>query len=200
MPSQLAGRKVSFSHLGVSCIDVEKMKTFYTTVLGMCVSDAGHIDRGDGLDIAFLTTDPGDHHQFVLASGRKDTTIDTSPVMGGSVGANIFQISFRLNDLATLRSMVSRFRAAGIDNFTPVNHGNAWAVYTRDAEGNAVELFVDSPWYVHQPCGLPLDLGKTDDEIVAETKAYCMAQPEVEPYSAWSEKMAGKIVANQASI
>ena len=200
MATDMKGRKLIFSHLGVSCFDIGKMKAFYIDVMGMCESDSGHIDRGEGLDIAFLTTDPNDHHQFVLASGRADSHVETSPVIGGSVGQRIFQISFRLDSLASLRSVLARYEAHGLTNFTPVNHGNAWAVYTRDIEGNPVELFVDSPWYVNQPCGLPLDLSKSDEEILAETEAYCQAQPEVEPYAAWSARMHDRIVAHQASI
>ena len=199
MPDKLPGRKVSFSHFGVSCLDMPAMVDFYTRVMGMTVSDRGDIPRA-GIEIAFLTTDPEDHHQLVLASGRVDTNIETSPVFGGSLGVNIFQISFRLDDLKSLRSMLDRLRANGIDNFTPVNHGNAWAVYSRDPEGNAIELFVDSPWYVAQPCGMPLDFSLTDDEILAETEAYCLAQPEVEPHDEWVAKQAKRIVANQASL
>lgn len=197
--STLPGRKVSFSHLGISVFDIAMMRTFYTEVMGMSVSDAGEVPRGP-FELVFMTTDPNDHHQFILASGRTDTNVGSGPVVGGDVGARVFQVSFRMADLATMRSMVARIRAAGIDTFSPLNHGNAWAVYTRDPEGNALELFVDSPWYVAQPCGLPLDLSKSDEEIMEETRAYCEAQPEVDSYSAWSERMAATIVANQASI
>ena len=190
-------RKVSFSHFGVSCLDVPKMTEFYTSVMGMIVSDQGSLGP---FDIVFLTTDPTDHHQFVLASGRKDPDVDMSPVAGGEIGARIFQMSFRMKDLATMRAMVERFRAAGIETFTGLNHGNAWAVYTRDIEGNPIELFVDSPWAVAQPCGFPLDFSKTDDEIYAETEAYCLAQPECEARPTWEAKQAAKLAAAQASI
>lgn len=198
MPDALPGRKLAFSHFGISCVDLPKMVAFYTETMGMIVSDQG--TTGRGVDIAFLTTDPADHHQLVLAGGRKNHEVTDAPVAGGDAGAAIFQMSFRLDDLATLRSMVARLRAAGVKHFTPINHGNAWAVYTRDVEGNTVELFVDSPWYVHQPCGLPLDLAKSDEEILAETEAYCLAQPEVTPNAEWRLTQAAKIVANQASI
>lgn len=202
MISDVPGRKVAFSHFGTSCIDLARMRTFYTEVMGMVVSDEGRIDvpGGGTVELCFLTTDPEDHHQFVLTSGRTDTTVDMSPYGGGVIGAQIFQMSFRLDSLASLRSMMDRFRAQGIEAFVGLNHGNAWAVYTRDIEGNPVELFVDSPWYVAQPCGFLIDFSKTDDEIVEETRAYCEAQPEVEPYSSWSARMAGRIAAAQAGI
>jgi catechol-2,3-dioxygenase len=196
----LPGRKVTFSHLGVSCFDIEKMKDFYTRVMGMTVSDAGQIGRDGEMEIVFLTTDPDDHHQLVLASGRRPEPVDRSAVVGGSVGAQIFQISFRMQDLATMRTVAKRIEAEQIAPLRGVNHGNAWAIYTRDPEGNTIEIFVDSPWYVAQPCGLPLDFTKTDEEILAETEAYCMAQPEVEPHDAWAAKQAERIVANQRSL
>jgi catechol-2,3-dioxygenase len=186
--------------MGVSCLDFRAMKLFYTDVLGMTVSDVGHIPVRGGIDIAFLTTDPDDHHQFVLASGRIDQTIDRSPVRGGRFGAAVFQIAFRLDSLSSLRRIVERLRAAGVESFSPINHGNAWSVYTCDIEGNPLELFVDSPWYVAQPCGFDLDLTMSDEEIQAATEKYCQEQPDVTSYAEWSDQMASTIVANQANL
>lgn len=204
MGNKLEGRKLTFSHFGFSCIDVYAMTKFYTEVMGMSLSDSGPIPHkidDDNVEIVFLTTDPDDHHQLVLASGRsKDSEIATSTYRGGDFGASILQMSFRLENLAVLRSMVERFKAAGITSFGPTNHGNAWAVYTRDPEGNPIELFVDSPWYVSQPFGAPLDLSLSDEEIFASTKEMCSEQPEMDTYEAWSGRMAKTIVENQASI
>lgn len=204
MPTKLEGRKVTFSHFGFSCIDVYAMTKFYTEVMGMSLSDQGpipHKIEDDNVQIVFLTTDPDDHHQLVLASGRpKDSEIDMSKYRGGDFGASILQMSFRLDSLDVLRSMVERFKGAGITSFGPTNHGNAWAVYTRDIEGNPVELFVDTPWYVSQPFGEPLDLSMSDEEIFEITKTLCGKQPEMDTYAAWSERMAKTIVENQASI
>lgn len=203
MPNKLEGRKVTFSHFGFSCIDVYAMTKFYTEVMGMSLSDSGpipHSREGD-LEIVFLTTDPDDHHQLVLASGRPaDSTINTEKYRGGDFGSSILQMSFRLENLDVLRSMVARFKDAGITAFGPTNHGNAWAVYTRDPEGNPVELFVDTPWYVSQPFGERLDLSMSNEEIFAQTQALCREQPEMDTYAAWSERMAKTIVENQASI
>lgn len=204
MPSKLPGRKVTFSHFGFSCIDIVAMTKFYTEIVGMSLSDSGPIPQarqGDGVEIVFLTSDPDDHHQLVLASGRPaDSEIDNSKYAGGAFGSPVLQISFRLESLDVLRSMVERFEGAGITAFSPVNHGNAWAVYTRDPEGNPVELFVDTPWYVAQPFGHRLDLTMSDEQILAVTQELCEQQPEIDTYAAWSARMAKTIVENQASI
>src|SRR6185503_21025238 len=165
MPStnvrQVPGRRLSLSHLGLSCFDLTRMEDFYTRVLGMTVTDRGEV-AGGSAQLVFLTTDPAEHHQLVLASGRTEGAVLEGPVLGGSFGAAIFQLTFRLEDLATLRRVQQRLMEEGNTNFVPLNHGNSWSLYTRDPEGNALELVVDSPWYVSQPRGEFLDLGLDD--------------------------------------
>lgn len=195
----MKGRLLAFSHLGLSCFDMGRMEQFYTQVLGLTVSDRGHLPAA-GLDLVFMTTDALDHHQFVLASGRTEGGIPTTPVLGGSLGSALFQVSFRVADLTGLRTIKRRLEDAGIDNFTCLSHGNAWGMYTRDPEGNALEFFVDSPWFIHQPCGEPFDLSASDDEILARTEAFCREQPGFEPYDSWRARMSAVILADQARI
>src|ERR1043166_7045972 len=169
---QIAGRRLMFSHFGLSCFDLSRMEDFYTRVLGMTVSDRGEVAGGIA-QLVFLTTDPSEHHQLVLASGRTEGTVLEGPVLGGSFGAAVFQLTFRLEDLATLRRIQHRLTAEGNTNFVPLNHGNSWSLYTRDPEGNALELVVDSPWFIHQPFGEYLDLSLDDAEIYRQTEELC---------------------------
>jgi len=192
-------RKLSLSHVGVSCFDLARMEDFYTRVLGMTVTDRGDV-AGGMARLVFLTTDPTEHHQLVLASGRTEGTVLDGPVLGGSFGATIFQLTFRLDDLATLRRLQQRLVAEGNTNFVPLNHGNSWSIYTRDPEGNALELVVDSPWYVSQPRGEYLDLGLDDAEILRRTEELCRAAGEWEPVASWREKVARRIAADQAYL
>ncbi len=192
-------RKLSLSHVGVSCFDLALMEDFYTRVLGMTVTDRGDV-AGGMARLVFLTTDPTEHHQLVLASGRTEGTVLDGPVLGGSFGATIFQLTFRLDDLATLRRLQQRLVAEGNTNFVPLNHGNSWSIYTRDPEGNALELVVDSPWYVSQPRGEFLDLGLDDAEILRRTEELCRAAGEWEPVASWREKVARRIAADQAYL
>jgi len=196
----LPGRSIAVSHFGLSCLDFPKMLDFYTRVLGLTIADRGDIESGGGTDLAFLTTDPREHHQLVLASNRRDEVVETTSVIGGSIGSNVFQVSFRVRDLDTLRAMSRRLAQAGRTDQNAVSHGNSWSLYVRDPEGNALEFFVDAPWYVAQPCAEPLDLTMSDEEILAETRQYCLAQPEVLPYADWVARNGEKILADQASL
>ena len=193
------GRRLTLSHVGLSCFDLVRMEDFYTRVLGMTVTDRGEV-AGGSAQLVFLTTDPSEHHQLVLASGRTEGTILEGPVLGGSFGAAIFQLTFRLQDLATLRRVQQRLVAEGNTNFVPLNHGNSWSLYTRDPEGNALELVVDSPWYVHQPSGTLLDLSLDDAEILRQTEELCRATGDWQPYDDWREQIARRITDDQARL
>jgi catechol 2,3-dioxygenase-like lactoylglutathione lyase family enzyme len=197
--SRVAGRKLGLSHLGICCFDLPKMAAFYTEVLGMTASDRGELPAPLGAELVFLTTDPEEHHQLVLVSGRKEGEIQQGPALGGSFGSAIFQLSFRIQDLATLRRVRDRLAAAGCTHLIPIDHGNAWSIYTRDPEGNALEFVVDTPWYVQQPCGAPLDLSLPDDEILRRTQALCESKG-AEPYAAWRARIAERIAQDQAGL
>jgi catechol 2,3-dioxygenase len=195
----MEGMKVSLAHLGISVFDFDRMLDFYTRVMGLIVSDTDILPFAP-LRIAFLTSNAADHHQLVLVEGRTPEELRTDPPFGGSRGSQLFQMSFRLPDLATMRMMKRRFEAEELTNFAPMNHGNAWALYLRDPEGNALEMFVDTPWYVTQPCGFALDFNLSDEEIWAETEAYCKAQPECTPQAEWQAGQHARILASQAAL
>ncbi len=195
----VAGRRLTLSHFGLSCFDLLKMEDFYTRVLGMTVTDRGEVGGGMAT-LVFLTTDPSEHHQLVLASGRTEGAVLEGPVFGGSFGAAIFQLTFRLDNLATLRRVQQRLVEEGNTNFVPLNHGNSWSVYTRDPEGNGLELVVDSPWFVHQPSGEYLDLALSDDEILRQTEALCRATGDWKPYGEWRAEVARRIADDQAAL
>ena len=54
----------------------------------------------------------------------------------------------------------------GLAVFHEVRPGT-WKLRASDPEGNRLEVFVDTKWHVPQPCAEPLDLMKSDDEIMA---------------------------------
>lgn len=72
-----------------------------------------------------------------------------------------------------------------------LNHGNALSIYFADPEGNTVEVYVDTPFYVAQPHGDPLDL-EVDAEILAETEAICRADPTFMPLDQWQAQFLSK--------
>ena len=162
----MSGRhKLSFSHVGVFVTDLEKMVDFYTRVLGLVVSDRDRTK--DGREIAFLTLDPREHHQVVFATGRP---ADLAYNM-------IQQLSFRADSLSSLRETYVALKREPIVELGPISHGNAISAYFRDPEGNRLEVFIDTKWHVPQPCAEPVDLMKSNDEIMAFVDRQVAALP-----------------------
>jgi hypothetical protein len=126
----------------------------------------------------FLSRDARDHHQIVLAAGRPS-----------GAGFNpINQISFRMADFAGLREMHRRLEEEAVKELAPVSHGNALSVYFKDPEGNRIELFVDTPWYVEQPVRVPLDMKLSDAEIWAWAERDARARPGFRPLEQWQKQ------------
>ena len=90
-----------------------------------------------------------------------------------------FRSGGTLDDLKALKRTLEANER--VTNIVPLCHGNAWSVYFRDPEFNGVEVFIDTPWHVRQPQGQPLDLDKSNDEIVAATLARFSSEPEFGP-------------------
>jgi catechol 2,3-dioxygenase len=177
MPQESAPR---LSHVGLYVRDVPRMIEFYTKVLGFVVSDGAEDGR-----ITFLSRNPSDHHQVVLVRGR-ETEIDTLMVQ---------QVSFNVATLANVQKAYRKVKEAGCDSIRPVSHGNAWSVYFRDPEGNQIEMFCDTPWYVPQPCGFKIDLEESEEEIYRFTEQYCKAQQGFKPMEEWRAEIGRKIAA-----
>jgi catechol 2,3-dioxygenase len=168
------------SHVGLYVSDVPKMIDFYTRVLGFVVSDGAEDGR-----ITFLSRNPSDHHQVVLVRGR---ATDTETPM-------VQQVSFNVGTLANVQRAFRKVRDAGCEGISPTCHGNAWSVYFQDPEGNRIEMFCDTPWYVPQPLGFRIDLDKTEDELFRETEAYCRERPGFRPMEEWRADIGKKIAA-----
>ena len=177
---------LSFSHVGIYVRDLDAMTAFYQRVLGLVVTDRGHLP---GRELVFMSRDPREHHQVVLATGRT----------GDPDAKVINQISFRVGSLEDLQRMHAQIEAdAGASDFRSVNHGNAWTLYFHDPEGNRLELFVDTPWYIAQPRADPLDLTQPADQIRSETEAMCRADPTFAPAEVWRAGLARRIAAGKA--
>jgi catechol 2,3-dioxygenase len=170
------------SHFGIFVHDVAVMEAFYTKVFGLVATD-----RGKGFkihyDFVFLSSSPSQHHQLVLASGRPpEATFST-----------VLQMSFKVTTLDELRATKAAALANGALSYEGLNHGNAWSIYFRDPEGNTVEVYLDTPFYVPQPHAHVLDLAKSDAEILAETEANCHADPGFMPVKEWEATFAGRL-------
>jgi len=84
-----------------------------------------------------------------------------------------------------LREARRRALARGATRMRGLNHGNALSIYFADPEDNTVEVYLDTPWYVSQPHGDPLDLERPDTELWAETERTCRADPSFMPAEQW---------------
>ena len=170
-----------FSHMGFYVRDLERMARFYQDV--MCFTET---DRGDlgTVQLVFLSRDPSEHHQIVLATGRP-----------ADLSFNVInQISLRVPDLATLRLMRDRVAAdADVTELLCATHGNAVSIYFRDPEGNRLEIFMDSPWYCEQPLREAIDLDQTDDVILARAEAIARSRPRFQLRSVWQAEMARRM-------
>jgi len=168
------------AHVGIYVRDIAAMTHFYTTVFGLKLTDQG-VGRTFKVPLHFLSGTSDQHHQLVLAGGR-----------AADAPSTIMQLSFKVSAIDDLR----RVRAAALDEgatqMRGMNHGNALSIYFSDLEQNTVEVYLDTPWYVPQPHGDPLDLGKTDEEIWAETEAACRADPGFMPVADWMARFAAR--------
>jgi len=174
-------KTLSFSHVGIYVRDLETMVDFYKRVFGFVETDRGVVR---GHPIVFLSRDPREHHQIVMAEGR---TGDADDLV-------LNQVSLRTGGLQDLRDMLAVLEAEpAASDIRPVSHGNAWSIYFRDPENNRIEVFVDTPWYSEQPVLEALDLSLSDEEIHATTLAGIEAGPSFKPVEAWREGLAKKL-------
>ena len=170
--------------MGMFVADVARMQDFYTRVLGFTVTDAGDMETPRGrLQFVFLSRDPREHHQIVMASG-KPRELGFNPIN---------QISFRMAEFKGLREMYRRLVAEEVKELHPVSHGNALSVYFRDPEGNRIELFVDTPWYVQQPVRIPMDMKLSDAELWKWAEAEARKIPDFQPVEAWRAGLSRKL-------
>jgi len=177
-----------FSHMGFSVKDMPKMEDFYTRILGFTVTDRGNVL---GMDLVFLSRDPLDHHQVVLVSGKPDN-LPPNP-FHPQFGSVINQISFRVGSLSGLRDLLALLETNQVQSIMVGNHGISWSIYCHDPDGNNLEFFVDTDWYFPQPFLIPLDLSKSNEEIIAETEELSRAQPGFEAYADWRKRFAAKM-------
>lgn len=175
---------LSFSHMGIYVNDITRMEDFYARVLEFTVTDRGSLETPHGqVQLVFLSRDPAVHHQIVLASGRP-RSLPFNPIN---------QISLLADSVATLRRFHRRFVQEKADEILPVTHGNAISFYARDPEGNRLEIFIDTPWYVDQPMRVPVDFDLSDEALMASVERHARALPGFRPRDQWVAEMAKRM-------
>ena len=144
-------------HVGIYTQDLMKMRDFYTRVIGLQVADEDLNGRG----MCFLSADPvSEHHEFVLMKGR-NTPEEMQLVQ---------QISFKVPTIQDLREYKKRIEEEELKIDRIVSHGNAFGMYFFDPENNRVELYYRTGFPVPQPHGDPLDLSRSDEELITDAR------------------------------
>ncbi len=178
MTTQLKAR---FKHVGIYVHDLAAMADFYTGWFGLVQTDGGLGSSGKG---AFFSSDPTEHHQIVMVVGRDPGSRPT-----------INQLSFLVDDLATLKAYWRKALAENAKISMVKSHGNALSLYVLDPEGNQCEIYCNTPWYVRQPAGKPMDLSLPDEEILAQVEREARADPSFMGRDAWMAQMASQMAA-----
>jgi catechol-2,3-dioxygenase len=172
---------LQFAHVGIYVTDLPKMADFYHRVMGFPVTDEGPLH---GAQMMFFSRNPKEHHQVVLVAGRP-------PGHGDKV---INQLSFRVGSLGEVREFYRRIRSeAAASDVHPICHGHAWSVYFRDPEGNRIEVYCDTPWYVHQPIREEMDFDLAEDEILKRSEALARSLPGFKPAEEWRREATRRI-------
>lgn len=173
--------EMKLAHVGIWVQDFDRMKDFYVRMFGFGIADEGLLN---GNRYAFMSRDPRDHHQVVVAEGRRPDT-DQSTVN---------QISFKCGSLADLRQVHGAVTTdEDVLKVMVTDHGNAWSVYFYDPEGNRLEAFMDTPWYINQPHRHDIDFSMTDAEIYAASEAHAKADPTFRSVEDWRAEFQKRI-------
>ncbi|WP_016832701.1 VOC family protein [Herbaspirillum lusitanum] len=175
---------LSFSHIGIFVTDIQRMADFYVDVLDFTITDRGTLQGPEGpIELVFTSRDPDVHHQIVLVSGRPER-IDFNVVN---------QISMTADSIETLQAFHRRLQRADVSEISPVTHGNALSVYFRDPEGNRIELYVDTSWYVSQPARIVMPIELPADELLAWAERHARTLPGFRLRSEWRADMARRM-------
>jgi catechol-2,3-dioxygenase len=178
-----------FSHVGLYVRDLDAQADFYRTVLGFTETDRGTLPTPTGLaNLVFLSRDPDEHHQVVLVSGRP-----AEPHFNV-----INQISLRADSVESLQRLYRDLAARAVDELVAVTHGNAVSVYFCDPEGNRIELYADTPWYVSQPCRAEIPIDLPTPELMAWVEQHARGLAGFKPRAQWRQEMAERMAGSAA--
>ncbi len=173
--------EAKLSHVGVFVRDMEKMVAFYKEAIGLMVTDKGVTGRG--IPATFMSSSPNEHHQLLIAQGRN---VDNDAMV-------INQLSFRVASLDDLKIFHTRLKSMNVDGMRITTHGNAWSIYFFDPEGNKVEVYTATPWYVQQPFGVPFDITEPTQVIIDKTQKMLADKPGYQPVEQWSANMQARL-------
>ena len=144
--------------MGIHVQDMERMKDFYTRVVGLQVAEDQAAERG----MVFLTSNPDqEHHELLLMAGRNV----------GDDARVLQQVSFRVPSFEDVQEYADRFRREGVPVEDVVTHGFAVGVYFFDPEGNRLEVYWDTAVRGHTAFRRSIDVERPRTEVMAEAEA-----------------------------
>ena len=149
----MTARVKGLGHVGLYVRDLEVMKEFWGGFMGMTLTKCNE-------NVAFYSADPEavDHEIAVMRGSR--------PAGDPHL---VQQISLRVDKLDDVRDFHRRAKARGYRIDRVVSHGSAIGCYFRDPEDNPVEVFWltgRTSWAV---IAVPIDIERSDDELMAES-------------------------------
>jgi catechol 2,3-dioxygenase len=161
LPQQIDPR-ADVGHVNLTVTDLGRSVGFYRDVLGLRVTQ-------QDAQSAFLAA--GGYHHHVALNTWQGPAQSPAP---GTAGLHHFAV--RLPDKLALAEAVARLVRAGHPLLGATDHGVNLAVYSRDPDGNGIELMVDRPsheWPLSASGGIamrvdPLDLEALVVEALAE--------------------------------
>ena len=173
MPSFLASAQPS--HFGFYVHNLDLMKEFYVDKLGFFITDTWEFQ---GSRMLFLSKDPNEHHQLVLATGREN-----------HLPTQFNQISFEVSSPQDLHENFSTIQSiAPNDDLIAMNHGGSWSVYFTDPENNPIEFFAYTQTYAPPIATVPMDMKQSFQQLMEETEALIRQFPESIQWNQWRER------------
>jgi catechol-2,3-dioxygenase len=141
-------------HFGYFVKNLEVMKDFWGNFMGMTLTKSSE-------GAAFFSANPqAVDHEIAIMAGRPDA----------DDGNLIQQISLRVESLDDVRNFKRKAAEKGYKIDRLVTHASAIGLYFRDPEGNRVETF----WLTGLPSwamiGVPIDIDRPDEEVMADVR------------------------------
>lgn len=133
MSTRLIDPRVDIGHVHLKVADIQRALDFYCGVLGF------ELQHRMGDQAAFISAG-GYHHHIGLNTWESR---DGTPPPPGHTG--LYHTAIRYPDRKTLADALRRLVEAGIPLEGASDHGVSEALYTRDPDGNGIELYRDRP-------------------------------------------------------
>jgi catechol-2,3-dioxygenase len=157
-------RVTRLGHTGIYVHDLDKMRDFYSRVLGLTITDED-LDRG----LVFFSSRPKEeHHEFVIMRGRTGSADDKV----------VQQISWHvesLEDLLEFHRILKNSNEVTVER--ELTHGIAIAIYFLDPEGNRIEVYWSTDKDIPQPFGRLLDLDQPAEAVLAQAEELIAGVP-----------------------